>query len=516
MANSQVPIEDKTQILYRTLEAARPLLFVGLLILGLLGLVVNQQFQSQKISVSWFAISLAGLLIHFQFIMNSESTQRVRLFLSCISSLLLCILLYQMQSAQSLYLILLLVNILIAGLQDGSQQSTQVALFSSFCFSGVIILSPNFSHFQDLLALGLFNFSALMTAALSGLYFERLDVTLKAYDTAKDLFQDLSSRYQILIEELPLGILVYDEKGVVIETNSLFEKEYQHSIDKDELFITATKKEFNIFSLRAQKGSQFLEFTMRSRKLNVSNRQYWLVLVEDVTETRKLEEDLKQKEKMAAIGTLAAGIAHEIRNPLAGMSGSVELLSVKPNTEEDQKLFKIILREIDRLNRLIGEFLDYSRPNQPLTEKINLNQVVQLVLSSLESSKDRPQNLKINLELKDNFQILGSSDKLKQALLNIVINSLQAMTGVSSPELFVTLEKGTQENTVCLRIRDTGCGMSESTRVKMFEPFHTTKPKGTGLGLAITHKILESHQAQISVSSEVGQGTEFQLIFPCA
>lgn len=497
------------------LDSARPLVFVGLLFMGVLGLIINHQFQSQKIAVSWLLVSVLGLLAHWQWGLIRPTTVQLRLTLSCLSSLLLCWLFYQMQSAQSLYLILILTNILIAGLQDGPHQSTVTALFSSVTFSAVIILSPSFSHFQDLLSIGLFNFSALLTAALSGLYFEKLTETQAAFDRSQDLLLDLNSRHRILIEELPLGVLVFNDEGQVIEQNPLFDKKFKPVLHLPDLFAKAAGTSGRPFSLRVETAQSPMDLSFRSRILSFSNKKYWIVLVEDVTETRRLEEDLKQKEKMAAIGTLAAGIAHEIRNPLAGMSGSVELLSLKPNTEEDQKLFKIILREIDRLNRLISEFLDFSRPTQSYTDRISLNQALNSVLGLVESAKEKPEGLKVSTNFESEFLVLGSSDKLRQALLNIVINSLQAMKGVSHPELFLSVRSGPQPQSADVRIRDNGCGMNEATRVKMFEPFHTTKPKGTGLGLAITHKILEAHKVQIHVSSEVGRGTEFQMIFPC-
>ncbi|MFN9069224.1 MAG: two-component system sensor histidine kinase NtrB [Bdellovibrionales bacterium] len=502
--------------LNRILETVRPLLFVGLLLIGVIGLVVNQQFQSQKISLTWFLISLLGLGLHFTFLILDLSNEKIRRFLATGTSFLLCVLFYQMQSTQSLYLILLLLNILISGLQDGSKTSTEVALFSSLCFSFVIILSPTFSHFQDLLSLGLFNFSAFMTAALSGLYFEKLSYTQKAYDESLDQFLDLNSRHRVLIEELPLGVLVMSEMGDILEKNPIFEKLYEKDLDLKYLFSRIREEKTDQFTYRVKLADQVKDYIIRSRRLEFSSRTYWMMLIEDVTQARRMEEDLKQKEKLAAIGTLAAGIAHEIRNPLAGMSGSVELLSLKPNTEEDQKLFKIILREIDRLNRLITEFLDFSRPSAPVSDKVSLTQTVQLVLSSIEMSKDKPAKLSLETQVLPEAYILGSADKLKQALLNIIINSLQAMKDVEKPSLKITLKNGLQARTWELIIEDNGMGMSETTRTKMFEPFHTTKPKGTGLGLAITHKILEAHHAQVVVSSEVGKGTVFSLIFPCA
>jgi two-component system sensor histidine kinase PilS (NtrC family) len=117
-------------------------------------------------------------------------------------------------------------------------------------------------------------------------------------------------------------------------------------------------------------------------------------------------------------------------------------------------------------------------------------------------------------EIGDGLKILGRRDKLKQVFLNIVLNSYQAMNESQKPQ--ISVKALVEDKSVQVRIRDTGCGMSETTKKKMFEPFHTTKPKGTGLGLAVTHKILEGHGAQVFVESEQGVGTEFILTFPKA
>ena len=486
-------------------------LFIVLLVVGLLSLIVQANFQSQKISVSWLTVCLLGLGLNGISQIYFSQSKNLRLLTAVLSNTLICFLFLQLQSSQSLFLILILLHILIIGLQDGTQSATQLSLFSSVTFSGVIILSQNFSHFQDLLSLGLFNLSAFVTAALSGLYAEKVLTAEKAVEKSLDLLEDLGTRHRVLIDELPLGLLVFNESGELVEKNQYFDSHLAGLKEATSYFeLSEMQKSFKIEKL----GVVYYQ-SLHFQHILSGSKRYRLILIEDVTKTKLLEDDLKQKEKMAAIGTLAAGIAHEIRNPLAGMSGSVELLSMNPNTEEDKKLFRIILREIDRLNRLITEFLDYSKPNVVETEPMSLKSVVLGVLQILETTPERPANLQIDVKLSEDFLILGSPDKLKQAFLNIMINSLQAMKGVEHPLLNLELKASQDKGFVELIIKDNGSGMTAQTKTKMFEPFHTTKSKGTGLGLAITHKILKGHQAQVVVESEVGRGCQFQLIFPC-
>lgn len=238
-------------------------------------------------------------------------------------------------------------------------------------------------------------------------------------------------------------------------------------------------------------------------------------LAETRTEKERLEWDLKQKEKLAAIGQLAAGIAHEIRNPLASISGSIEMLSQTTSNPDDQKLMRIVLKEVQRLNHLITDFLDYAKPEKPPTEAINLDQVLQESVQSLEMSLQNMNTLKAPLQFHVSIQrarVRGYPGPLKQAFLNFLINAVQAMKDVEAP--WVGIELSLQGDKALVVIEDRGSGMTPEIQQRIFEPFFTTKSKGTGLGLAMTHKILTLHSVQISIESKVGVGTRFLLEFP--
>ncbi len=208
---------------------------------------------------------------------------------------------------------------------------------------------------------------------------------------------------------------------------------------------------------------------------------------------------------------MAAGIAHEIRNPLAGISGSIQLLSQDTQDETEKKLMKIILKEIDRLNLLITEFLDYAKPEKIPDTKINIKDTIDDVLLMCKRHPEVAPDFIWDIQLKD-AHTLGFHEKLKQAFLNIVINGIQAMKNKPNARYAISLSE--ENDFVVLKLQDSGSGMSEDTKRKMFEPFHTTKAKGTGLGLAITHKILENHKAVVIVNTEINVGTEFIIKFP--
>ena len=318
---------------------------------------------------------------------------------------------------------------------------------------------------------------------------------------------------KMVIENIPFGVAVFQKDFQPVLQNSYLTE--QIKLNSESLLNLVKNYD------QTQSADYFYKDARNENKIvNIDRTNYFdseineslsVYLVKDVTEVRQLEMQKKQSEKMAAVGQLAAGIAHEIRNPLAGISGSIQLLSQDTQDETEKKLMKIIMKEIDRLNLLITEFLDYAKPEKIPDTKVNVKEIIDEVLLVCKRHPEVPAELTWNVQLADAF-ILGFHEKLKQAFLNIVINGIQAMKDRPNSRYSIFLAQ--ENDSVVLKLQDSGIGMSEETKRKMFEPFHTTKVKGTGLGLAITHKILENHKAVVVVNTEVNVGTEFVIKFP--
>ena len=227
-------------------------------------------------------------------------------------------------------------------------------------------------------------------------------------------------------------------------------------------------------------------------------------------ELKKAQEELIQANKYKVIGELAAGIAHEIRNPLGSIQGSLEILRKDYKVEDSKYEFlNILLKEVARLNKVITDFLNYARPALPNLIETDINQLISetvLILSSQVAKK----GVGLKTELDKNLpRIKADPSQLKQAFINLILNSLEAIEG-NGQVLISTLQ---DKSKVMVKFRDTGKGMSEETKGKIFTPFFSTKENGAGLGLGIVERIVQNHKGEIKVESYLGKGTTFTLIF---
>ncbi len=228
----------------------------------------------------------------------------------------------------------------------------------------------------------------------------------------------------------------------------------------------------------------------------------------DLTEIRRLERELRQRDRLAAVGRLASGIAHEIRNPLSSIAGSVKMLSGIDALSTDQReLLGIVTRESERLNAIISDFLAYSRDRKFESMSVDLCQLLHDTLTLLEN---RGSGITIERRFAAAEAMAeGDGDKLKQVFWNLCSNAVRAMP--NGGVLTVTLDAVEEGWRICFR--DTGQGISPQLIEKIFEPFQSGFEGGTGLGLAIVYRIIQAHDAHITVRSEPGKGTEFTLLF---
>jgi two-component system, NtrC family, sensor histidine kinase PilS len=234
---------------------------------------------------------------------------------------------------------------------------------------------------------------------------------------------------------------------------------------------------------------------------------------QDLTDLRQMEQAVARAERLAGIGRLAANIAHEIRNPLASISGSVEVLKRLPGADaETRNLVDIAVREVDRVNALITGLLDYARPRSDESQRLDLGEMVGEIAKIFEQEK-RAKEVRLDLHLEPVIWVEAASGQMQQVLWNLLRNAVDAMPEGGSIHLAVGQTHTTPRQAV-LTVRDTGIGIAKEDLDHIFEPFFSRKPGGTGLGLATTARIVEDHKGMIEVSSQLGKGTVFTVRLP--
>ncbi len=239
-----------------------------------------------------------------------------------------------------------------------------------------------------------------------------------------------------------------------------------------------------------------------------------ILIFQDLTRVVEMEEELRRSERLAAIGQLAAGLAHEIRNPLASLSGAIELLTadLPEGDRSSQTLAQIVKRETSRLNRLVSDFLTYARPGPGRFEPVELSPLLEEIRALLRSDGSCP--VELELDIRSGLCALGNSDQLRQVFWNLVRNAAQSEPVDGVVRVRARVDADLREVEVC--VEDRGCGFETEALERIYEPFFTTKPKGTGLGLATVQRVVEAHGGRIWVASECGKGTTVRVFLPSA
>jgi len=369
--------------------------------------------------------------------------------------------------------------------------------------------------------------------------------------------EKLEMLHEHIVQNIPSGLLTLDQRGRIITFNKAAEliTGYQAAAvlqqPLQEVFpaLAAIIQTAGNSCSAPTSLSQEISFIRRDDvriHLGVSfsplkdavGRQLGTILIfQDLTLYRALQERMRRTERLAAVGRLAAGIAHEIRNPLASISGSIQMLKksliLNPS---DARLMDIVVRESNNLNMLISDFTQFARPQsspQP-REPLHLKTLINDVVTMLKNSPECPHNLTIHEHIPDDVTVAMNRQHCKQIVWNLMLNAAQALPtsggriaisagrkekGFVPPgNLTPAAETGNNQQRppawTELRIEDSGCGIPEQDREAIFDPFFTTKDNGTGLGLSIVYKIVEEYGGTISVESTVGTGTTFVLHLP--
>jgi len=364
--------------------------------------------------------------------------------------------------------------------------------------------------------------SLYLTAYLTGYMSSRLERTSQRLAEKDSDLRDLAFFNKELIEGLPSGLLTTDLSGKILIFNRAAEHitgfTHASTTGKDitEVFPFVT------YPLETQRKEgmiihngdyRIIGLTISASKDSSENNTGYICIFQDITELKNLEAELKHKETLAAIGELSANMAHEIRNPLASLKGSIEMLKEGTLTKDHgEKLMNIALSEMDRLNKIISDFLTYSRPKHPEFFKFDLHTMLDETIELIRGAAINADNISIRKEFVGEREIVADPQKLRQVFLNLGMNALESMP--EGGELIISTRNS--ESTVTVSVKDSGIGIPREHLKEVFYPFFTTKDRGTGLGLSIAYRIVEEHNGKISVKSRQGHGTVFDVVLPLA
>ena len=355
-------------------------------------------------------------------------------------------------------------------------------------------------------------------------------LTLQGLKGSQSRLRRIRAFTDMLISSLPVGLIATDSLGNIRICNQsaeeitglLEEKAIGHppqEVLPASLAETLMQPSTNSNTVQ-QKEIVLIDGTDRKRSVLLaglsvvdSEDRYAgnMLLIQDLSQVKELEEELRRNEKLAALGKMAAGVAHELRNPLSSIKGLALLLKSRfSENSSDQNTADTLVQEVERLNRSIGELLDYARPHKLQTMKISLVPVLQKAMSLVRMDAEA-LGISMETEFADHLPLVeADQDKLNQVFLNLFLNSIQAMETGGVLSVRTSLENA---RVICT-ITDTGCGIDPQYTSRVFDPYFTTKNDGTGLGLAMSAKIMEEHGGIIEFASIAGSGTIVKVGLP--
>ena len=398
-----------------------------------------------------------------------------------------------------------------------------------------LVRSVNFTAMQVLYQVFINILSFYVVALLSGYLSDRLLKTRQELHAKSMDYEDLRTMQDHILKSVRSGILTMDLEGKITSCNPAAEyiTGYTYTelkIRWQDLFGSSIKGLFGHTNdlmerpfrfdgpIVKKNGDTAILGTSVSLLKDDRNTVHGIILIfQDITKLVEMEEKVRRQEQLAVVGSLAAGIAHEIRNPLASLSGSIQVLQGELDLKGDDKhLMDIVVRETDRLNTIISEFLEYARPQTAHAEKIPLLPVLDETVTLLKNSRDFREGITIRAQVDPQVVIIGDAQRMRQVFWNLLINACQAMPdGGEITVSAMPMSRSDDDSGWCeIVIKDTGHGIGQEHLDKIFDPFFTTKTGGTGLGLAIVERIIEDHGGIIDVESETGRGTKFRIRLP--
>lgn len=367
-------------------------------------------------------------------------------------------------------------------------------------------------------------------ASLSAYLGQQVAQTGESLEDQRNQTADLAVLNEDIIRCLSSGLVTVDQRGTILTCNQAAADILGHSGDTvvgqsifalmpqmntllGELGARGAVRRAEICAVRGdgREGTLGVSISPLTDHLDLPVGR--IVNFQDLTDLRRMEAQIQRAERLAVVGQLAAGVAHEIRNPLASISGSIELLKSAPQVDDDNRaLMEIVLREVERLNGLVTELLDYATPRTPAPVAFELASLLEETCRVF--GQDRSfHEVTVKLEIADaarNAQVYADSPQIRQVIWNLLRNAAEAMP--HGGEILTQLEESSEG--MVISVLDKGTGIRPEHQERIFDPFFTTKSRGSGLGLPTVHRIVSEHGGTIAVESQIGRGTQILVKLP--
>jgi len=530
------------------------LLFCRILIVTfMLGLATFIQFKARSLSensLTWiYVIIILHYVFSFGYLVLLKKTKNisVNIYLQLITdNLLITLLVYVTGGISSLYSSFYHMVIIYSALFLNLRGSIIAASMSSILYGTLLnleyyhMITPmyapqsqySFSAGYAFASIFIYIVSFYTVAFLISVIVEKEKYTRGLLAQKTSEFSRLDLLHRRIVESVDLGIITIDLSGRIQSMNQsaqhLTDTEFDTIVNQplkkvlkfipDTFLSTASQKndsleqDITYWSNSIQRIYRIAVSPLLDRK---HIRMGLILIIKDVTQVKEIEADAQKSKQLALMGEMAAGLAHEIRNPLASLGGSIQLLQNNLDLHpKNQRLMNIILRGRKQLENLVKDFLLLSKSSSKRADKIHICHLIQDTLESIKYASAWNDHIRIHDMCKVESIFSGNQTEIKEIIWNLTINAVQSMPDGGTLTVKCNEIDMKEGRYISIQISDTGCGIENHSIQKIFTPFYTTKERGTGLGLAIVNRIIESHDGKLSIKSTVGKGSCFTILLP--
>jgi len=544
----------------QTFSRLRLLVFLRVILVSLLlGVAIIIQVRETRSFFGYvvnahYLLIAAVYVLTFSYLIAFKHVKNLAKFAYCqilLDTVLITAIIYTTGGIESMFSLLYLLNIISAGIILYRRGGVMVASFSTILYGALLDLSyyglidPMGSDFSygfgyqsgDIFYRILVNGAAFyLMGFLSSFLSEQTrksETELKARQ--KDI-ANLEILNENIIQSISSGLVALDEHGLIVVFNrgaeTLFNIDSKYAIQRNVREVIPFVQPY----LDSSNPNKIHQITYKGNNgarldllLNISpladqdgSKKGEICFFQNTTRMKEMEREVKRMEDLAMLGEMAAGIAHEIRNPLASISGSIQVLNDSLSREDaliNERLMDIISREINRLNHMVNDFLQFARPQSSEIERFDLNQLINDTLFIFQNSQSWSSQLEVEKDFSTPLEIASDQRQLKQVLWNIFLNASEVMPKggvirVSTDRIDQSDGSGATGESVRIRVEDNGPGISPKVIKDMFKPFSTTKKGGSGLGLAIVKRVVEGLEGEVAGENLAQGGAVITIILP--